>query len=198
MRAQRLAVRWYAREVPGPRPPRVERAYGRAIRAWSRALERPGPGAELAHLRLGTLLWSERDGEGAAEQLEEALLEGLAGDDAAKAQVVLGDLAFEAGDVAGAAPYYDEAVAAGGPMADYARYKRAWCAYDLDDVEAAAADAVVLAQGDGAIADEARRDLARFVAFTPDADVAVWLGRACGADAACLDAGWADVGRLRD
>jgi tetratricopeptide (TPR) repeat protein len=184
---RRVDVALGAGAEPPPVPTRVDRAYQRSIAAWERALDRRGPGAPAAHLRLGRLLWDRGvDLDFASFQLEEALAEGVAPQDADEAWLILGELAFERADLDVAKQRYGEVIDAGGTKADYARYKRAWCAYNLGEGGAAAADALVLATtATDALAREARHDLVRFVVDQGD-EAWDWLERACGGDQGCL------------
>jgi tetratricopeptide (TPR) repeat protein len=169
---------------------RVDRLRWRAVRVYERALDRGGVDAPAVHVRLGLLFLDLGQVQDGVAQLEESLLESPDGPTADIARVTLADRAFEDADLTRAIRLYQD-VRTPAPLA-YAAYKEAWCWYNLadyDEATSAMLDAIDLAAGaQGLLADEARKDIARFAVQLDDDLAMIAIGDACDTDTACIDA----------
>ena len=98
---------------------------------------------------------------------------------AVDAYVLLGEQAFEAGDLPRATLAYRRAASfKGAPLAPFAQYKLAWCLYNTGDLDATITTmkGVLAMQGPGQVQDEALRDLTRFMAEAGQVrETEIWL-----------------------
>jgi hypothetical protein len=93
----------------------------------------------------------------------------------AEAYVSFGDYFFDRREWASAAQFYDRVAALPWTRAQpYARYKRAWCDFERDNLPAALAGFIALGRetADAKVAAEARRDAVRVYARLPDGEAA--------------------------
>ncbi len=174
------------------------RAYVRAIKLYRRVTtDAPGfPRADEATYFLAQALLAQADATGEDAPRTEAITElgrvlrNYGGSEMAPAAALLiGEHWFDRGEVARALPAYQRAAAKEGwAERDFARYKLAWCWYNLGEYRAAL-DTMKLVAGNPAegaravsLKEEALKDLVRFYADAGDIDggegTLIALGRA--------------------
>ncbi|MCO4744214.1 MAG: hypothetical protein KC912_05460 [Proteobacteria bacterium] len=108
---------------------------------------------------------------------------------ASQARVLLADTHFASMNLKKALPMYATVAAGEGRLASYARYRLAWCQYNLGDFESAVSQLEGLWAGSGPLAQEARRDAVLFASALGVDEARSVLARSCGTDPACLAEG---------
>ncbi|MCB9674127.1 MAG: hypothetical protein H6737_03370 [Alphaproteobacteria bacterium] len=162
-----------------------------ALRRYESAIEAGGAGLAGARLAAGLLRRERRELDAARVHLA-GVVEGPAPRRLRRAAAVeLGEMEFEAGDVALALEAYEAAATWPGPddLEAYAAYRIAWCQFNLGEFRSATGNLVRAARTsrDRALAEEARRDAVRFAARLDVREALEVVEEVCDDDACVVD-----------